>query len=135
MKLLACETVSAIVHHLRVDDGNHKPSGGANMDLRLCCKGKATPPGAYKEMGWDIPRCPIPASPDDARKQNERLPLGQRWCNACLAAWDEALVQDAMAAAMASYPGDPLPAEFDMGLKWFKEKTMADFEARHVKKA
>jgi hypothetical protein len=89
MKLIAGETVAAVVHHLREDDGVHKPTGGAPTDKFLCRLGRQE----RKHPGWDLVKCPVPASPSEARKQNETLPSGLRWCAACLDQWEK-MVQE-----------------------------------------
>ena len=80
-ELVACETVAAMVHHLRVRDvpGN-----------LLLCQPK------LNSWGWDL-RCPVPASPEEAEARNLNLPFGQRWCVDCIAAWREDLVECAAA--------------------------------------
>ncbi len=88
MKLVACETVAAIVHHLRVDDGDYKPSGGLRCSELMLCKPREG------TMGWDLPKCPIPESPDAAERRNMTLPSGQRWCQGCIRAWREALTKE-----------------------------------------
>lgn len=85
MKLIACETVYAIVHHLRVDDGDHKPRGGLNCAAKMLCK------PTRGTNGWDLPSSPVPSSPKEARVENARLQPGQRWCGACIDAWEKTL--------------------------------------------
>lgn len=81
-KLLACETVSAVVVHLRVDDGVHIPNGGLRKPF-LCG-------GTHMSLGlaWDKPNVPVPESPEKAREINRGLEHS-RWCAACIAAWEK----------------------------------------------
>lgn len=79
MKLVVCETVAAIVLHLREDDGNRKPGGGLDTSLMLCG-------GGGSHTGWDT-KIPPPESPAAARAVVQR----PRYCSSCVAAWEALL--------------------------------------------
>lgn len=90
---MTCETVAAIVRHLRADDGVVHPTGGLDTSKILCPIGRPAPKrgrAVPAPNGWDLPLVKPPASPAHARLENEQRPTGLRWCSACLTAWDNA---------------------------------------------
>lgn len=83
MKVIVCETMAAIVAHLRVDDGPTRYlGGGLRCHAVLLCKPR---PG---NIGWDT-RMQAPASPADARARTQY----PRFCSVCVDRWEEALRQ------------------------------------------
>lgn len=78
MKLVVCETLAAVVLHLREDDGKRFPGGGLDPSDTFCQSEAYT--------GWDT-RIPPPVSPEAARK----IVQAPRFCRTCIQVWEEKL--------------------------------------------
>ena len=79
-RVVVCETVAAITHHLRLDDGERKLGGGLDPSTFLC-KSSA-------QNGWDTKISP-PTTPTIARVQDGRFRANRQtgYCQACLDEW------------------------------------------------
>jgi hypothetical protein len=85
-RVVVCETVAAITHHFRLDDGERKLGGGLDPSTFLC-KSSAS-------NGWDT-RVPPPTTPVIARVQDRRFRENRQtgYCQACIEAWEKLWVE------------------------------------------
>jgi len=89
MKLVACETVTTTVLHLRQDDGQRKTTVGLDCNAVLFCHPKKG------TRGWDV-REPVPESPDEALASRSY----PRFCVQCLAEWARMLQHEQAPTAL-----------------------------------
>ena len=79
VRLVVCETVSAVVLHLREDDGQRFEGGGLDVRKTLCARERDE---NWNGVGWDT-HIPAPVDPQAAFAVRQR----PRFCEACVRQW------------------------------------------------